>query len=298
MHRKEDQRPTREDKKDKRNNIVIPYVTVLSEKLRRVFSKHDITVYFRPSNTLRQKLVHPKHKTPKHNLNNVVYAVQCSEKCLDLYIGEIKQPLHKRMSQHRRATSRLSCPSASKGQRPLLRGHHERSHLCPLSKVRSENLLKSKRPQGKLKARPETLIVVDSAVKDVQRMCGKNTKVLCFPKDMVNNLKERILQIADEYPTVTNIVLHTGSNDVSKQQTKVLKPDFTGLLNTVNSLNAAVFISGPCQVYIVDCHLCLEISTHICLEFYNQCHVGRGLILSSLWRLCVPPRSLWHAHTT
>ncbi|CAI5671392.1 unnamed protein product [Oreochromis niloticus] len=76
-------------------------------------------------------------------------------------------------------------------------------------------------------------------------MCGKNTKVLCFPKDMVNNLKERILQIADEYPTVTNIVLHTGSNDVSKQQSEVLKRDFTGLLNTVNSLNAAVFISGP-----------------------------------------------------
>uniref|UniRef100_A0A3P9C989 SGNH hydrolase-type esterase domain-containing protein n=1 Tax=Maylandia zebra TaxID=106582 RepID=A0A3P9C989_9CICH len=72
-----------------------------------------------------------------------------------------------------------------------------------------------------------------------------NTKVLCFPNDMVNNLKERILQIAEEYPTVTNIVLHTGSNDVSKQQSEVLKRDFTGLLNTANSLNAAVFISGP-----------------------------------------------------
>uniref|UniRef100_A0A3P8PJ56 SGNH hydrolase-type esterase domain-containing protein n=1 Tax=Astatotilapia calliptera TaxID=8154 RepID=A0A3P8PJ56_ASTCA len=58
-------------------------------------------------------------------------------------------------------------------------------------------------------------------------------------------LKARILQIADEYPTVTNIVLHTGSNDVSKQQLEVLKRDFIGLLNTVNSLNAAVFISGP-----------------------------------------------------
>uniref|UniRef100_A0A3Q2V3Y7 SGNH hydrolase-type esterase domain-containing protein n=1 Tax=Haplochromis burtoni TaxID=8153 RepID=A0A3Q2V3Y7_HAPBU len=119
------------------------------------------------------------------------------------------------------------------------------NHPSKSSEVRSENLLKSKRPQGKLKARPETLIVGDSAVKDVQRMCGKNTKVICFPRDMVNNLKERILQIADEYPTVTNIVLHTGSNDVSKQQSEVLKRDFTGLLNTVNSLNAAVFISGP-----------------------------------------------------
>ncbi|CAI5657641.1 unnamed protein product [Oreochromis niloticus] len=81
------------------------------------------------------------------------------------------------------------------------------NHPSKSSEVRSENLLKSKRPQGKLKARPETLIVGDSAVKDVQRMCG--------------------------------------SNDVSKQQSEVLKRDFTGLLNTVNSLNAAVFISGP-----------------------------------------------------
>ena len=56
-------------------------------------------------------------------------------------------------------------------------------------------------------------------------MCGKNTKVLCFPRDMVNDLKERILEIADEYPTVTNITLHTGSNDVSKQQPEVLKRD-------------------------------------------------------------------------
>ncbi|KAL3972435.1 transcription elongation factor S-II [Sarotherodon galilaeus] len=104
-HRKEDQTPAREDKKDRRNNIVIPYVAGVSEKLRRVFSKHDIPVYFRPSNTLRHKLVHPKDKTPKHRLNNVVYAVQCSEECPDLYIGETKQPLHKRMAQHRRATS-------------------------------------------------------------------------------------------------------------------------------------------------------------------------------------------------
>ncbi|XP_070401572.1 uncharacterized protein [Nothobranchius furzeri] len=104
MHRKEDQTPAREDKKDRCNNLVIPYVAGVSEKLRRVFSKHNIPVYFRPSNTLRHKLVHPKDKTAKHKLDNVVSAVQCSEGCPDLYIGETK-PLHKRMAQHRRATS-------------------------------------------------------------------------------------------------------------------------------------------------------------------------------------------------
>ena len=45
------------------------------------------------------------HKTPRHKQSNVVYAVHCSQDCTDLYIGETKQPLHKRMAQHRRVNS-------------------------------------------------------------------------------------------------------------------------------------------------------------------------------------------------
>ena len=93
------------EREEKRKNIVIPYIAGVSEKLKRIFGKHHIPVYFKPGNTLRQKLVHPKDKTPRHKQSNVVYAVQCSEECSDLYIGETKQPLHKRMAQHRRATS-------------------------------------------------------------------------------------------------------------------------------------------------------------------------------------------------
>lgn len=36
-----------------------------------------------------------------------------------------------------------------------------------------------------------------------------------------------------------------GSNDVVKQQSKVLKQDFIDLFNTVSCLNTEVFISGP-----------------------------------------------------
>lgn len=59
----------------------------------------------KPGNTLRQKLVHPKDKILRHKQSNVVSAVQCIEECSNLYIGETEQPLHKRMAQHRRATS-------------------------------------------------------------------------------------------------------------------------------------------------------------------------------------------------
>ena len=86
-------------------SIVIPYVAGVSEKLRRIFNRQQIPVFFKPSHTLRQRLVHPKDPIPHSAKNNVVYAVQCSEECSDLYIGETKQPLNKRMYQHRRANS-------------------------------------------------------------------------------------------------------------------------------------------------------------------------------------------------
>lgn len=75
MNRKEGKTPTREKPNDKWSNIVIPDVTGLSETLKRIFyMKSQCT--FRLSHTLKQKLVYPKDKTPKHKLNNVVYAVQ------------------------------------------------------------------------------------------------------------------------------------------------------------------------------------------------------------------------------
>ncbi|XP_060756578.1 uncharacterized protein LOC132867614 [Neoarius graeffei] len=95
----------KEDNRNKCKNIVIPYISGLSEKLRRIFYKHNIPVHFRPSNTLKQKLVHPKDRIARHKQDNVVYAIQCSEECTDSYIGETKQPLHRRMAQHRRARS-------------------------------------------------------------------------------------------------------------------------------------------------------------------------------------------------
>ncbi len=83
--------------------MVIPYVTGVSEKFRRVFSKHKIPVYFKPITTLRRRLVHPNDRIPKHQISNVVYAVKCSEECEDLHIGETK--FYRCMAQHRRANS-------------------------------------------------------------------------------------------------------------------------------------------------------------------------------------------------
>lgn len=113
------------------------------------------------------------------------------------------------------------------------------------SGVRTASMSNSKGQQRKLKPEPQTLIVGDSAIRDLQMVCSKNTKVICFPKDVVSNMTERILSVVAENPTVRNIIIHVGWNDVAKQQSEVLKQDFTELLNTVSSVKADVFISGP-----------------------------------------------------
>ena len=40
---------------------------------------------------------------------------------------------------------------------------------------------------------------------------------------MVSNMREKILDIVADHPTVKNIVVHTGSCDTVKQQSDLLK---------------------------------------------------------------------------
>ena len=91
------------------------------------------------------------------------------------------------------------------------------------SRVTTESNSENKRLQLKLTTRPQTLIVVDFSVKDGRRMCSKKTKILCFAKNMISDMTERILHVVATHPTVKNIIVHIGANDVVKQQSEVLK---------------------------------------------------------------------------
>ena len=79
-----------------------PWSRVL-KKFRRILQKHDVPVQFKPSNTLRQRLNHPKDKRPRRRQSTVVYAIQCQEGCNALYIWQTKQPNN--MARKRRTTS-------------------------------------------------------------------------------------------------------------------------------------------------------------------------------------------------
>ena len=57
----------------------------ISKKFRSIFYKHHILLYFKPANTLRQKLVHCKDKTTRHKQRYVVYLVSVQprlQKCV------------------------------------------------------------------------------------------------------------------------------------------------------------------------------------------------------------------------
>ncbi len=101
-------------------NITLPYIEGISEKMRRVFEEYGISSSFKPFNTIRQKLVHPKDRTPKEKKSDVIYGIKCDQKnCQEVYIGETAQPLTKRMYQHR-------CPSSS-GNDSAVYSHLEES---------------------------------------------------------------------------------------------------------------------------------------------------------------------------
>ena len=81
------------------------------------------------------------------------------------------------------------------------------------SRVRSTS--KSIQPQGE--SAPEILIVGDAALKDVKCIRQRKAKVLCFPKDTVSDINDRILDLVDAHPTVKTLILHTGTCDTEEK---------------------------------------------------------------------------------
>ena len=94
----------RQDKKKETSStsasplIGLPYIAGLSEELQRVFKNHGVSVYHKPTNTLRSLLVKPKDKQNKKDKCGTVYMVTCS--CDDLYVGETARALGKRFTEH------------------------------------------------------------------------------------------------------------------------------------------------------------------------------------------------------
>ncbi len=88
-------------KEKNRSFVVMDYIKGLSERIRDIFKRKGVQVYFKSSNTLRRILVSPKDKDPKCNKQDVIYHIPCaSDSCNATYIGETCRVLHERIKDH------------------------------------------------------------------------------------------------------------------------------------------------------------------------------------------------------
>ena len=77
IHKHTGPQPDRRTPRDceTRGSVTLPYISGLSESIRRVLVPLAIQVTFRPFRTLRQELVHPKGPVPANHRKGVVYRI-------------------------------------------------------------------------------------------------------------------------------------------------------------------------------------------------------------------------------
>lgn len=81
--------------------VSAPYVPGLSEKLRKVLRKNDVTLASRPQNKIKNQIFSKlKDPIPPGKQKNVVYCIPCGadEK---VYIGQTKRMLEVRVAEHK-----------------------------------------------------------------------------------------------------------------------------------------------------------------------------------------------------
>ena len=108
-------RPDREEQRPK-TTLTLPYISNLSEAIRRVLTPLDIQVVFRPLTTLR---VPPKDRVPMDEQKGVDYSIPCTE-CPKVYIGQTGRSLKHRLKEHQRALRNGDMAASALAEHALL----------------------------------------------------------------------------------------------------------------------------------------------------------------------------------
>ena len=101
----EDARGEQPQGRDRPPLVVLPYVSGVSEDIRRVCRRYNLRVVFRSGWTLRPMLIRMKDTLPLEKHPNVVYRIPCSG-CSKVYIGETIRRLDTRLKEHQEALRR------------------------------------------------------------------------------------------------------------------------------------------------------------------------------------------------
>ncbi|KAL7402788.1 hypothetical protein ABVT39_020019 [Epinephelus coioides] len=88
-------------------------------------------------------------------------------------------------------------------------------------------------PPGRLMDPPPTTLIIGDSIVRNMRMRGAIT--LSFPGATVADIMERIPGILKSHPQADRLIIHAATNDIPKQQSELLKQDFTHLFNLANS---------------------------------------------------------------
>uniref|UniRef100_A0A8C1XMT9 SGNH hydrolase-type esterase domain-containing protein n=1 Tax=Cyprinus carpio TaxID=7962 RepID=A0A8C1XMT9_CYPCA len=91
-------------------------------------------------------------------------------------------------------------------------------------------------------AKPRTLIVGDSIIRNIS---SRTTTTCCLPQATVSDVNKELQNILMKHKTANRIIIHVGKNDIRKEQSELLKKDFSELFETLQRLKVQSFISGP-----------------------------------------------------
>ncbi len=91
-------------------------------------------------------------------------------------------------------------------------------------------------------AEPRILIVGDSIIRNIS---SRTTTTCCFPQATVSDVNKELRNILMKHKTANRVIIHVGKNDIRKEQSELLKKDFSELFETLQRLEVQSFISGP-----------------------------------------------------
>ncbi|KAI8482491.1 Titin-like [Branchiostoma belcheri] len=127
--------------------LVLPYIQGVTERLKRVYTKHNVSLYSKPGFTLRNALVRPKDPLAPGEKCGVIYKIKCEE-CGEVYVGETERSLGERTSEHQKSLHQKDCKSAL-SQHQLQAGHNITTR--PISDIIEIIDQESRNPHRKIK---------------------------------------------------------------------------------------------------------------------------------------------------
>ncbi len=79
----------------------------------------------------------------------------------------------------------------------------------------------------------------------IRSISSRTTTTCCFPQATVSDMNKELQNILLKHKAANRIIIHVGKNDIRKEQSELLKKDFSEFFETLQRLKVQLFISGP-----------------------------------------------------